>query len=67
MAEEPDNIVLVMLRKIDTKLDRVADDLRDLKVRFTHLEEGQAGIHRRLDRAERRLELSQAPSGFAEE
>ncbi|MDP3316399.1 MAG: hypothetical protein Q8M47_10070 [Devosia sp.] len=72
MAEEPDNLVLVMLRKIDVKLDRLSDDLRDLKVRVTHLEEGQAGIHRRLDRiderldrAERRLELSSQP-GFAE-
>ena len=72
MADEPNNLVLVMLRKIDTKLDRVVDDLRDLKLRVTNLEEGQAGIHRRLDRiderldrAERRLELA-GPAGFAE-
>ena len=72
MADEPDNLVLVMLRKIDTKLDRVVDDLRDLKVRVTHLEEGQALINRRLDRiderldrTERRLELT-GPAGFAE-
>jgi hypothetical protein len=72
MADTPENLVLMMLRKMDTKLDRVVEDLRDLKVRVTHLEEGQAGIHRRLDRiderldrAERRLELS-GPAGFAE-
>jgi archaellum component FlaC len=79
MADEPDNIVLVMLRRMDDKLDRIdsrldrpSEDMRDLKARVTHLEEGQAGIHRRLnriderlDRAERRLELSSQP-GFAE-
>jgi predicted nucleic acid-binding Zn-ribbon protein len=56
MAEEPDNIVLVMLRRMDAKLDRLVDDVQDLKVRITSLEEGQAGIHRRLDRLEVRIE-----------
>ncbi len=56
MAEEPDNIVLVMLRRMDAKLDRLVDDVQDLKVRVTSLEEGQAGIHRRLDRMELRIE-----------
>ena len=56
MADEPDNSVVVMLRRIDTKVDRLIDDVRDLKVRVTHLEEGQAGIHRRLDRIEERLD-----------
>jgi hypothetical protein len=64
MADEPDNIVLVYLRRIDEKLDRLIDDVQDLKVRVTALEEGQAGINRRLDRiempverVERRLDL----------
>ena len=56
MADEPDNVVLVLLRRLDTKMDRMIDDLHDLKVRVTHLEEGQAGIHRRLDRIEDRLD-----------
>ena len=47
---EPDNVVLVYLRRIDEKVDRVIDDVRDIKVRVTNLEEGQAGIQRRLDR-----------------
>ena len=47
---EPDNVVLVYLRRIDEKADRVIDDVRDIKVRVTNLEEGQAGIQRRLDR-----------------
>jgi hypothetical protein len=53
---EPDNIVLTYLRRIDEKLDRVIEDVRDLKMRVTSLEEGQAGVNRRLDRIEVRLD-----------
>jgi hypothetical protein len=56
---EPVDLTLNMLRRIDEKLDRVSDDVRDLKGRVTTLEEsfanlrhgiatmaeGQAGIH----------------------
>ena len=56
MVDEPDNIVLIYLRRLDEKLDRVVDDVRDLKVRVTGVEEGLAGINRRLDRVETRLE-----------
>lgn len=69
MTEEPDNIVLRYLRRIDEKFDRLIDDVRDLKVRTTSLEEGVVGIHRRLDRVEfrldrieKRLELNDAPA-----
>jgi archaellum component FlaC len=65
MAVEPDNLVLAMLRKIDQRTERMADDLQDLKSRMTSVEEGLAGVNRRLDRLEmrvdrieRRLELS---------
>jgi hypothetical protein len=68
MMPEPDNLVLVYPRRIDEKVDRVIDDVRDLKVRITNLEEGQAGVHRRLDRVEawldrieRRLDLVEPP------
>ncbi|UZE47225.1 hypothetical protein [Rhodopseudomonas sp. P2A-2r] len=67
MAEEPDNLVLVYLRRLDEKMDRVLDDMRDLKIRVTGLEEGLAGVNRRLDRMEiridrieRRLEIADA-------
>ncbi len=67
MADEPDNLVLQMLRRIDAKLDRLTDDVQDLKMRMTHVEEGLAGVNRRLDRLEmrvdrieRRLELTDA-------
>jgi archaellum component FlaC len=67
MAEEPDNLVLQMLRRIDQKVDRLIDDVGDLKVRMTSVEEGIAGVNRRLDRLEARtdriergLELAEA-------
>ncbi|KRQ03575.1 hypothetical protein [Bradyrhizobium manausense] len=67
MTDEPDNIVLALLRKIDQRTERMADDLQDLKVPVTATEEGLAGVKRRLDRLEirvdrieRRLELTDA-------
>lgn len=64
MVDEPDNIVLRYLRRIDEKLDRLQDDVQDIKIRMTNVEEGLAGVNRRLDRldervlrVERRLEL----------
>lgn len=56
MADQPDNLVLALLRKIDARTERMADDLQDLKVRVTSVEEGLAGVHRRLDRLETRVE-----------
>jgi hypothetical protein len=53
---EPEELTLLMLRRIDEKLDRVLEDVRDLKVRTTSLEEGVAGVQRRLDRFELRLD-----------
>ncbi len=56
MADEPNNIVLVYLRRFDEKLDRVADDVRELKGRMTGVEEAIVGLHRRMDRFELRLD-----------
>src|SRR4051794_8512275 len=68
MADEPDHIVLVYLRRFDAKLDRVVDEMLDVKVRLTAVEEGLAGVNRRLDRLEvpverieRRLDLVGQP------
>ena len=68
MADEPDNLVLQLLRRVEGKVDRVIDDIHDLKVRLTAVEEALAGVNRRLDRLEtrvdrieRRLDLSDAP------
>jgi predicted nucleic acid-binding Zn-ribbon protein len=54
--EDPDNIVLVYLRRIDEKVDRALDELHDIKVRATAIEEGQVGLNRRLDRLEHRVD-----------
>jgi predicted nuclease with TOPRIM domain len=56
MVDTPDNLIFEYLRRLDGKLDRVIDDLSDLKVRGTNLEEGLAGVNRRLDRIEVRLD-----------
>ncbi len=56
MPNEPDNLTLVYLRRLDEKIDRVGDDLRDLKVRMTAVEENLAGVQRRIDRLDTRVE-----------
>ncbi len=74
MADEPDNLVLRYLRGIDQKMDRLSDDVSDLKVRMSAVEMGLAGVqHRidrveqRLDRIERRLDLVDSPYGGVRE
>ena len=68
MADEPDSPVLIDLRRLDAEMDRVIDDLADMKARPTDLEEGQAVMSRRMDgsgkrveRIERRLDLVDMP------
>lgn len=63
MSDEPDNLVLVYLRRIDGKVDRIAEDVRDLKIRMTSIERqiGElrvdiAGLAARQDRADDRLD-----------
>jgi len=63
MAEEPESILLRYLRQIDAKIDRVIEDLHDLKHRITSLENQIAHLHGdfanqsvRIDRIEIRLE-----------
>lgn len=55
-------------RRMDVKLDRLFDDVMDMKTRMAGAEEGLAGVNRRLDRVdvrlervERRLELAEHP------
>lgn len=67
MSDEPDNLVLVFLRRLDGKMDDLRADMADLKQRQTTLEV-QVGhlnatesshygqIMLRLDRLETRLE-----------
>lgn len=56
MAKEPDNLTLKLLRRLDEKTGRLLDDMHDLKVCITVVEEGLAGVYRRMDRLDERLE-----------
>jgi len=56
MAEEPENQTLRYLCRINQKVDRIVEDVHDLKVRMTGLEERLAGVNRRLDRVGDRLD-----------
>jgi archaellum component FlaC len=56
MSNEPENMTLIILRRLDEKMDRVIDEVRDLKVRTTAVEENLAGVQRRIDRLELRVE-----------
>lgn len=54
MADQPDNIVLQLLRRIDTRTERMAHDVHDIKLRMTAVEEAVVGVTRRI---ETRLDL----------
>ena len=67
MSDEPDNIMLVYLRRLDAKMDGLREDMGDVKRRLTLLEiqvgqlaatEASHYAHTalRLDRIESRLE-----------
>jgi predicted nucleic acid-binding Zn-ribbon protein len=63
MVDAPDNLIFECLRRLDTKLDRVIEDIGDLKIRMQAVEEriaqvelSIAGVNRRLDRVDARLD-----------
>jgi archaellum component FlaC len=70
MVDEPENLTLVFLRRLDAKMDVVQTDIHDMKDRLTAVELGLASVRReiavlgeavattnaRVDRIERRLE-----------
>ena len=64
---EPDGMVLELLRHIRGAVDHVRDDLREMKQRIGNLESQYANMSNRLDRMdvrieriERRLDLADA-------
>ena len=74
MADEPQNLVLQYLRKFDGALQGLTEDVHEIKVRLTHVEENLTIVHRRLDRVEgrlerieKRLELIDSPYGGVRE
>jgi hypothetical protein len=67
MSGEPDNLVLVYLRRLDEKIDRLIGDVQDLKHRVALIDGQMASIRGdmaamslRTDRIERRLDLAAA-------
>jgi archaellum component FlaC len=66
MANETENLVLEHLRAIRSTVERMAEDVHDLKVRMTNVEEGLAGVNRRLDRLELRVERIEKRLGLVE-
>ena len=64
MSDQPENIVLAVLRRIEAKLDRVLEDVRELNGPITAIEQHQAnisfsmdGLEKRMTRIERRFGL----------
>ena len=55
MTNNVENLTHAMLRRMDAKLDRIIEDVTDLKIRVTGLEENYSVVSRRLDRIEGRL------------
>lgn len=53
MADETVNLTHEYLRRMDAKLDRLIEDMHDMRVRLTSLEENYGATSRRLDRIER--------------
>jgi hypothetical protein len=76
MSDEPDNLILRYLRRLDGRSERTADDLSDIKKRLTPLEQQITLLHGgfsgqsvridridiRLERIERRLDLIDHPA-----
>ncbi len=70
MGDQVDNSAIVLFRRLDTKMDRLADDVREVRERLTSVELGLAGVRRdigglagsdariqvRIDRLDGRLE-----------
>jgi hypothetical protein len=56
VKDDLENLVALYLRRLDGKIDRVLDDIRDLKVRMTAVEGALTGVNRRMDQIEGRID-----------
>lgn len=50
VAEEPENLILRYLRRLDGKIDTLAEGMSEVKERLTALELGQAATIREISR-----------------
>ncbi len=55
-TEQPGNLILRYLRRIDENIAELREDMREVKRRLSLVEESQAIVSRRLDRLEDRVE-----------
>jgi hypothetical protein len=44
MSNQPENLMLVYLRRLDEKIDRLAEDMREVKLRLTALETSMGNL-----------------------
>lgn len=65
MDDTNDPVTWFLLR-LDGKIDRMLDDIRELKLRMTAVEAAFVGVNRRIDRLEERLEHKEHHLDFAE-
>lgn len=66
MTKEPTNLVLELLRRIDTKVDALRDDMLEVKQRLSLVEAGLAIVNRRLDRLEISVDRIEKRLGLAD-
>ena len=66
MAEVTNELIFEVLKQIQGDVSPIKSDLRDVKIRVTNLEEGQAAINRRLDRIDDRLDRMERRVGLVD-
>ncbi|PKQ06715.1 MAG: hypothetical protein CVT72_05640 [Alphaproteobacteria bacterium HGW-Alphaproteobacteria-11] len=66
MVENPENLVPTYLRRLDEKVDRLAEDMREVKSRIGILESQYANVSNRLDRLDERMGRIENRLGLAD-
>jgi len=66
LSDGPDSLVLRFMRQVGAKLNRVTDDLADIKVGLTNVEENLVALNRRADRMDLRFECIERRLGLTE-
>ena len=63
MADEPENMAVAWMRRLDAKFDHMTEEMRELKIRMTAAETAivavatsTAGLQRSMDRLNDRVE-----------
>ena len=59
-------LMLELLKDTNNRVRKIEGDAKDIKLRMTLVERGQAGIHSRIDSVEERLDTIEARLGLNE-